>query len=179
MSDMNVIDDVIKRLSENELSFTEVTLRKIDTNKVVELMEVLKYNNILKGLYLEYSELGTDGLEAVARMLECNCTIETLSLMFDGIDENGATLLARVLEQNNTLKELCMIFNCVGDVGAKAFAKMLCVNNTLTELYLVGNGITSEGIMHLKHAVENNKSIQYMSPHPDEIMECLLRNRNI
>ena len=130
--------------------------------------EMLRSNNTLLELAIDFNPLGCKGVTHIAEALKSNRTLNHLDLKRTDCSDKGAVALADMLHSNETLVKL-FICNCngttewinkVGEDGAVALADALRVNNSLKELHLSNNDITDEGLKYLAQVLLENTALE-------------------
>ena len=130
--------------------------------------EMLRSNNTLLQLAIDFNPLGCKGVTYIAKALKSNRTLNHLDLKRTDCSDKGAVALADMLHSNETLVKL-FICNCngttewinkVGEDGAVALADALRVNNSLKELHLSNNDITDEGLKYLAQVLLENTALE-------------------
>ena len=132
------------------------------------MAEMLRSNNTLLQLAIDFNPLGCKGVTYIAKALKSNRTLNHLDLKRTDCSDKGAVALADMLHSNETLVKL-FICNCngttewinkVGEDGAVALADALRVNNSLKELHLSNNDITDEGLKYLAQVLLENTALE-------------------
>ena len=86
-----------------------ITHGSINDDGVITLVESLKPNDTLNSLYLEYnSGITSVSAQSLAELLLTNHTLSDLWLDHTNIDTNGVPILMESLKTNKRLKQLCL-----------------------------------------------------------------------
>lgn len=145
---------IVEALAENKR--VKLTIEWCAIN-AEDLGEVLKTNESLTALHLEYCGRNDNDATKIANALVQNCTLLSLGLDGNFIGDTGAEELAKALYKNSTLTFLDLSGNSISDRGAKALRFALSLNTTLLHLNLKGNrkiftqSILDEIEQHLEH----------------------------
>ena len=112
----------------------------------VALAQMLKTNNTLSSLLLEWNCLGIWdlGIKTLADSLSLNHALQTLDLRNCKIGPRGAQALALGIKHNTALRTLDLRWNNAGLVGGRAIADMLQWNMHVHNIDLAGNEVPDE-----------------------------------
>ncbi|KAL0251810.1 hypothetical protein GEMRC1_001022 [Eukaryota sp. GEM-RC1] len=91
--------------------------------------------------YDKKNHIGDEGVIALAEVLKVNESVRDVFLNFNSISSKGAIALAEVLKINDNIVKLDISDNSIGDEGAVALAEALKVNSTVTAINLAHNSI--------------------------------------
>ena len=139
----------------NDLNFYN-----IGNDGVKDLVELLRYDSVMKKLRLSGNDISHVGAELLGDVLHDNSSVECLNLSKNDIGDAGAEALAQALCSNTKLEELILSETNIGDDGVKALAQALCHNSSLKSLHLNKNrGISEQAIHCLIRALTVNTSI--------------------
>eukprot|EP00435_Cladocopium_sp_Y103_P074443 s374_g48.t1 len=163
--------------------------RKIGHSGAKVVAEALK-NSATQWLDLGNSEIGDQGVEALAEGLKSNGSLQWLHLGFNNISDRGAQALAESLKSNGSLgllDYLNLVSNNIGDRGAEALAESLKSNGSLEELLLGFNNIGDRGAEALAEGLKSNGSLGRLELHHNNIGDRgaealaagLLQNRSL
>lgn len=156
----NMMDDTeIKRIA-YALKSSSCTIQKLDLrynnigpNGCREIANVMLRpkpnddNQVLKELFLEGNQIGSEGAEYLSECLQMkHSPIISLHLGGNRIGPEGAHKLAASIEKNVTLTKLYLEGNSIGPEGALHFAEALKTNSTLKHLYVDNNNIGKEAM---------------------------------
>ncbi|KAI7820980.1 hypothetical protein BC939DRAFT_456744 [Gamsiella multidivaricata] len=171
----NSVESWVKRLSENDSSFTSLhilSFRRITSSELGQVFEALKSNTTLQEFYASGHSFDETAATALALALEQNTTLERLNIGNDrlGSDEGVIKVLAEGLAKNKGLKRLDLENKGLGghhDTSVRYLAEALEKNDTLTELNLARNRLTDQDIEVLCTALSrgndsgpNNSTLQ-------------------
>ena len=102
-------DNIISsQLSNNTtLKTLQIALGSINDDGVITLVQSLKYNKSITGLYLGNNpDITSASAQSLAELLLHNNTLEDLSLSGTNIDTNGVLVLVETLKTNKRLRGL-------------------------------------------------------------------------
>ncbi|GJJ78966.1 hypothetical protein EMPS_11325 [Entomortierella parvispora] len=173
----NSVDAWVKRLKENDSSFTSLhilSFRRVTSAELGRVFEALEDNSTLKELYASGHALDEEAVQKLATSLQKNTTLERLNI---GNDTVGARFgVIRVLMDglalNKGLVKLDLENKGLGglqeegastDAGigsVQSLARALEKNETLRELNLARNKLTDKDVSVLCQALAKNKSLQ-------------------
>ena len=173
----NSVDAWVKRLKENDSSFTSLhilSFRRVTSAELGRVFEALEDNTTLKELYASGHSLDEEATQKLAMALQKNSTLERLNI---GNDTVGARFgVIRVLMEglalNKGLIKLDLENKGLGglqeegastDAGigsVQSLARALEKNGTLKELNLARNNLSDKDISVLCDALSKNKSLQ-------------------
>ena len=125
-----------------------LSIGKIDTEKITALIKALKNNKAISEIILRNVSINDSTATALARVLAQNSNLTMLNLEKNSIGDEGAIALARVLAQNSNLTTLNLEKNSIGDEGAIALAEAL-INSSLSVMQLNENKIGNNGAIAL------------------------------
>ena len=161
------------------LMYNRLGLHDKLSSEFTGMVEMLKTNVTLKGLFLCHNLLGSARMAEIAEALGSNQGLRHLCLRNTECDDQGAAALANMLRMNKTLKILALCnehnelkySNSIGDNGATALADALKqYNSSLRELNLCQNkNITNTGLRKLIEAVQKNKILTLYIDLPEQI----------
>ncbi len=114
----------------------------IGTSGAGAVGDLLKHNDTLKVVSLEWNQIGSIGAKLLAESLKHNRGLTHLDLKNNGINNEGAMALAESLRYNNALKILDLRWNQIEDNGALAFKYALLDRNPNISLLIAGNLLT-------------------------------------
>lgn len=107
--------------------------------------------------FMEYLE--DDGAIALAEVLKNNNTLISLELEWNDIGDIGAAALAAALKGNQTLRKLDLARNKITDAGISSFAELLKSKKNLDKLEVFGNPFGEKGAKALIDAMQFNYSL--------------------
>ena len=145
-------------------------------------------DNRLESLYLSCNALGDAGVCEIAAGLKADRALKRLGLASNCIGVDGARALVAVLVDHPALEQLNLGFmkatillggldNVIGDEGATEIARLIQSNSHLRSIDLTFNGISQRGLMKLRDALKNNrtlttlKALQFGQVHSDVTKE--------
>eukprot|EP00106_Octopus_bimaculoides_P001819 XP_014769261.1 PREDICTED: leucine-rich repeat-containing protein 45-like isoform X2 [Octopus bimaculoides] len=137
---------------------------QIRGNTVESLGYLLRNNNYLTSLCLEWNDLGIletpfivfcDGLQA-------NCNLKRLDIRNNQVTHHGTKQLAEALSTNKTLQVIDLKWNKVGLTGGRALLDLLHVNKTLLKIDLAGNDIPCDIVSSIESSLLCNQKLQLM-----------------
>ena len=118
------------------------------------LCNLLRHNNMLKELYLNWTGLQLEHIQLLRQLLSDNKTLSVLNISRNDIGPDGCQHLANV--RNTSLNELIMQECGVGVDGADYIGKLLLHNESITSIDLSGNHIKDNGVNILvEHLITN------------------------
>ena len=100
---------------------------------------MLRSNQSLQILSLEWNQLGSPGLSFLAIALEYNTQLLQIDLRNNGISDDGAVSLAQSLLKNATIQVVDLRWNQIGDEGAQAFENVFKNRTNQLSILLAGN----------------------------------------
>lgn len=110
-------------------------------------------------VFLNYNEIGDEGVLHIAKILSSNTTIQELYLDSNKISDKGVNNIAEALSNNKTLHLLALSQNNITDEGVTRIAEALSKNKALRVLTLLENNITDKGIESINNALKINDTI--------------------
>ncbi|KAG0083121.1 hypothetical protein BGZ93_002030 [Podila epicladia] len=166
----NTVDAWVKRLRDNDPSFTSLhilSFRRITTTELGQVFEALAGNAILKELYASGHALDESAARLLATALQKNSTLERLNIGNDtmGSHTDVMEILAEGLAQNHSLVRLDLENKGLGghEGSVRALAKALEgseTTTTLQELNLARNKLTDQDVVILSKALSSNRMLQ-------------------
>ncbi|KAG0200420.1 T-complex-associated testis-expressed protein 1 [Mortierella sp. GBA30] len=153
----NNVDSWLKRLKENDVSFTSLhilSFRRITSSELGQVFEALTNNTTLKELYASGHALDQEAAQKLAVALEQNKTLERLNVGHDtmGSDETVFRILTEGLAKSQARLHLDLENKGLGggggghDGSVQALAEALKKNESLLELNLARNKLTDQDI---------------------------------
>jgi hypothetical protein len=148
--------ELCKRLSQNESSnSSDSRVRRLvlrgnclSTRSAQSLGDMLRGNQTLELLSLEWNQLGSSGASFISHAMETNTHLEQVDLRNNGIGDEGAMAFGQSLLSNESLRVLDLRWNQIGDDGASSFEKVLQQRKTQLSILLTGN-LVSHKMMEL------------------------------
>lgn len=130
------------------------TAAQLQEEALLPLAEVLKNNQCLETLILNYNRIGFSAISAIAFGLRHNQSLDTLILVGNNVGDDGCKSLGEALKMNRHLSQLVLVDNQISDKGAIALTAELGVNTgtSLAGLNLSSNFITDAGAEKLSKA---------------------------
>ncbi|KAK3827672.1 MAG: hypothetical protein J3Q66DRAFT_3459 [Benniella sp.] len=166
----NGVDSWVKRLRENDPSFTSLhilSFRRVTSSELGQVFDALKTNTTLQELYASSHAFDEAAAKILASTLEQNTTLERLNIGSDqlGSNEGVVKVLAEGLAKNKGLVRLDLENKGFGGYHAtsiKSLAEALERNDTLKELNLARNKLTDQDIEVLCQALSrsSHKSLE-------------------
>ncbi|KAG0049913.1 Leucine-rich repeat-containing protein 34 [Gryganskiella cystojenkinii] len=173
----NSVDAWVKRLTENDASFTSLhilSFRRVTSAELGRVFEALEQNSTLKELYASGHSLDEEATQKLSQSLIRNTTLERLNIGSDLIGTRFGVMrvLMEGLAQNKGLVKLDLENKGLGglqeegassDAGiasVSSLARALEKNETLRELNLARNKLTDKDISVLCTALAKNKTLQ-------------------
>ncbi|KAF9275188.1 hypothetical protein BGZ68_010965 [Mortierella alpina] len=163
----NNIDSWVKRLQENDASFTSLhilSFRRITSAELGRVFEAITHNSTLKEFYASGHALDQDAAHKLALALEHNRTLERLNVGHDGLgsDEAVFKILAEGLSKSQAPLRLDLENKGLGshETSVSALAAALEKNQALQELNLARNKLTDQDIATLCKSLAQNRSVQ-------------------
>ncbi|KAF9957175.1 hypothetical protein BGZ72_002110 [Mortierella alpina] len=163
----NNVDSWVKRLKENDASFTSLhilSFRRITSAELGQVFEAITNNSTLKEFYASGHALDQDAAHKLALALEHNKTLERLNVGHDGLgsDETVFKILADGLAKSQAPLRLDLENKGLGghDASVGALAAALKTNQALQELNLARNKLTDQDIAVLCKNLAQNRSVQ-------------------
>jgi Ran GTPase-activating protein (RanGAP) involved in mRNA processing and transport len=123
------------------------------------LAELLKSNTPLEALHIQSNLIGHQGIQSVADALKTNTTLQSLDLSYNQVDNEGAIALATALKTNTTLNKLFLRSSQIGDAGIVALTDALKSHPSLIELNLGRNYLSSIGISAVADLLAENPTL--------------------
>lgn len=112
---------------------------------IIKMAEVLKVNDVLTFLNLQYTFFGDPGAKALGKALKINKTLKTLLVFnIDKVTASGWSSFADGLAANTSLVTIDLSSNKMTDESGKYLATSLKDNNSIQNLYLGYNLFTDE-----------------------------------
>mmetsp|Transcript_11144 Transcript_11144/g.12265 ORF Transcript_11144/g.12265 Transcript_11144/m.12265 type:complete len:675 (+) Transcript_11144:32-2056(+) len=122
--------------------------------------DALTKNQSLTHLDLSFSNLGTNGWEALAKALKQNSTLKSIKLGNCFAGPAGGDAIAGALAENKSLTSINLSLNRLGKEGGLAVMKALKTNDTLESLNISHNSIPEEVFVELVRVLkEDNQTI--------------------
>ncbi|KAG9319950.1 hypothetical protein KVV02_004702 [Mortierella alpina] len=163
----NNVDSWVKRLQENDASFTSLhilSFRRITSAELGQVFVAITHNSTLKEFYASGHALDQDAAHKLATALEHNRTLERLNVGHDGLgsDEAVFKILADGLAKSQAPLRLDLENKGLGghDATVGALAAALEKNQALQELNLARNKLTDQDIATLCQSLAQSKSLQ-------------------
>ncbi|KAF9408223.1 hypothetical protein BGZ94_002389 [Podila epigama] len=177
----NSVEAWVKRLKENDTTFTSLhilSFRRISTTELGQVFEALAENTTLKELYASGHGLDVAAVTQLSKSLETNTTLERLNIGHDrlGSDEEVMMILAEGLAHNRGLVRLDLENKGLGghEGSVRALAKALSsyssssiqqessstTARTLVELNLARNKLNDQDVTLLSEALSSHESLQ-------------------
>lgn len=132
---------------------------QIGDNGVTAIAKGLYSNAALKNLNLGANQIGDLCGIDIGIALYINSTLTVLNLTNNKIQCNGAVTIAAALCTNDTLITLLLNNNCIGNKGAIAFGAALKKNGTLSIIHLSNNRIGVPGGVAIGEAMQSNVAL--------------------
>ncbi|KAG0211160.1 T-complex-associated testis-expressed protein 1 [Mortierella sp. NVP41] len=171
----NSVDGWVKRLRENDSSFTSLhilSFRRVTTAELGIVFDALATNSTLKELYASGHSLDLDAALKLSQALQQNSTLERLNIGNDRLGANAGVVkaLAEGLARNKGLVKLDLELKslggqCEGDEGEgglRALGEALEKNQDLQELNLARNKLTDQDIEVLCNALAHNRGLKIL-----------------
>lgn len=167
----SVMKNMCNILKENN-SLTDLSLNfsVICDDGIKYIDEMLKYNNI-ENLYMCNIPMNTANAKYIYQILDNgNCKLRRLYLSNCQMTDDGIKCIADALKHNGSLEHLSLRNNRITDVGVAYISEMLKINISLSQLHLANNNITNNGANMIYQVLqENNRTLE----------KCYLKNNMI
>lgn len=123
----------------------------------------------LETLIFRNSQIGKNGVKALATMLKTNASITKLAFVENPNFNDTATIaLAEALKENKTITHLCLRNNVIGSIGATALINAIKENRNSSIRYLdMRNNDISENSLLLLRKMAVEKKIQLCIEYED------------
>ena len=135
------------------------------TTGAISISKIMMMNHSLQELYMDYNNIGDDGISAIARALG-NCKINKLDVQRCGITLTGATSLAEVLSSNHTIRVLWLRGNPITLEGALLIVKS-AVDNTVCQRVGIDDEYENDEIKKMMNILKDRRK--------QHVRECVVR----
>ncbi|KAJ3367784.1 Leucine-rich repeat-containing protein 45 [Kappamyces sp. JEL0680] len=141
------------------LTYLDLRGNSIRSDGAIALGQMLKVNNKLESLFLEWNCLGIwdNGIRAISEALSINETLRVLDLRNNKVGPESTQTMAHALKYNTSLRKLDMRWNSCGLLGGRAFADLLQCNRTMVDLELAGNEVPEDILQNICASLERNR----------------------
>ncbi|CAO3568338.1 unnamed protein product [Mortierella alpina] len=163
----NNVDSWVKRLQENDASFTSLhilSFRRITSAELGQVFEAIAHNSTLKEFYASGHALDQDAAHKLALALEHNTTLERLNVGHDALGSNETVfkILADGLAKSQAPLRLDLENKGLGghEATVGALAAALEKNQALQELNLARNKLADQDIATLCQSLTQSRSLQ-------------------
>ncbi|XP_035212783.1 leucine-rich repeat-containing protein 45-like isoform X2 [Stegodyphus dumicola] len=122
---------------------------------VQEIGKLLRHNNYLQNLYLEWNGVGIfpEKFAVLCEGLNMNMSLKTIDLKNNQLNHVCAQSVADVIIKNSTLQKIDLRWNNIGLIGGRAILNALSKNKTVLALDVSGNDIPSDVMKSIEMAV--------------------------
>jgi hypothetical protein len=135
------------------------------------IADLLKEQESLLHLSLEWNQIGSTGAEYLAEALLMNRSLVYLDLRNNYINSDASVALAQAIMQNTSLKTLDLRWNQIEDHGILAFKGCILDRKPSLNLLFHGNLLSETAIVTLnewlKKGKENEDKIDLSPPYPE------------
>ena len=125
------------------------------TTGAIIISKMMMGNHSLEELQISNSNIGDDGISAIAGALG-NCKISELYVMGCGITLTGARSLATALYSNNTVRELWLEDNPITVEGALLIVNS-AVHNTVCQYVFIDDEHKNDEIQKMMNILEDRR----------------------
>lgn len=155
--ELRAVCDVLRR----NTSVTKIYLcdNQLTTEDLKRLMATLKVQGRVEELRLKNVCLNIEALQHISKFIKSSPTIREMNLYGCKIDDTGVGLIARALIGHPSMKNIHLHGNAFGDTGAGALAEMLKNNWVLERVNLSGNAIGQRGAEDLLQSFSVNERV--------------------
>jgi len=159
----NVIDLVFPTLYNNQIKYLQIENSNLQEQYAMELAKSLVKSCELELLGLEYNNIAEDAAHDVAAaVLLCSTNLTALNLNRNNLQTGGIMKVAKSLQLNSLLTELHIGGNNITEKAADDIALVLSRNPNLTVLNLNGNNLQVAGIRKIARSLQNVFTLQYL-----------------
>ncbi|CAF3514740.1 unnamed protein product [Adineta steineri] len=170
LNDCNLSSDALQALLHGLVTNTTCKTLELKGNGIQgagteALAKVLRRNQTLRNLRLEWNQLGTMNPPAFSIFCDAladNKALIELDLRNNDINHVGGSELATALKRNITLRALDLRWNNVGLIGGRALLLLCQTNTTIDDLQLVGNNIPDDIMQSIANALSKNNEQRQM-----------------
>ncbi|CAF3810154.1 unnamed protein product [Adineta steineri] len=156
--------NVLKRLKTTDLRREDDCKQLNERLKLMQILSTnaIRSNLILKRLCLKGNQIGSIGVDYLAKALMINNTLEVLDLESNNIANLGVQSLADMIRQNRTLKDLHLGYNCIENRGMEVFLNAIDNKSTIELLSLSGNRLDDKCLDNLEKMIHDNKKLRQL-----------------
>jgi Ran GTPase-activating protein (RanGAP) involved in mRNA processing and transport len=163
-------------INNNTLKKIDLSNNTIDIDSGILLASMIKQNEGLESIYLDFCQIGPKCMEGISHALIDNRYLKEIYLKGNKFKSIGFKNLSEAIKENSTLKKIDVSNNNLGIIGADCLSESLEINRSITEINLASTNIDVNKIKNISEILKNNESLtklnlsdNYISKSKDEL----------